>query len=51
MKSGARGSFRFRTADLIFLVYLESVTHTDKLEKFIVTKGNQALRGTVQINH
>ena len=38
----ARSSFRFRTADLIFLVYLESVTHNDNLDKFIVTKGNQA---------
>ena len=32
---------RFRTADLIFHVCLESVTHNDNLEKFIVTKGNQ----------
>ena len=24
-----------------FLVYLESVTHNDNLDKFIVTKGNQ----------
>ena len=37
----ARSSFRFRTADPICLVYLESVTHNDNLEKFIVTKGNQ----------
>ena len=37
----ARSSFRFRTADPIFLVYLESVTHNDNLDKFIVTKGSQ----------
>ena len=35
-------------------MYLESVTHNDNLEKFIVTKGNQPqgkVGGTVQIIH